>query len=155
VPFLCKVPAGIKKHAEGEGRHFVSVQDDQETIADQYLVKVYPTVLFFEMGPFQKDWMEYWASGWTKNNWQNSLICVAVIRKQSAVAVYKKLKEVTVWQSPKMHKNREEKTTENSKREENRQSRKRKKAEKGRYDDTIPRAGLGKLDSDISGKAAL
>lgn len=29
-------------------QHYVIVQDDQETIADQYSVKVYPTVLFFE-----------------------------------------------------------------------------------------------------------
>jgi len=75
-PFCARFLPIFKKHAAGEGRHFVSVQDDQETIADQYSVKVYPTVLFFEMGSFQKDWMEYRESVWTKNNWQNSLIRV-------------------------------------------------------------------------------
>ena len=44
----------FQKTAEGEGRHFVIVQDDQETIADQYSVKVYPTVLFFENGVISK-----------------------------------------------------------------------------------------------------
>jgi thioredoxin-like negative regulator of GroEL len=47
-PFCVRFLPIFKKHAEGEGRHFVIVQDDQETIADKYLVKVYPTVLFFE-----------------------------------------------------------------------------------------------------------
>jgi thioredoxin-like negative regulator of GroEL len=53
-PFCVRFLPVFKKHAEGEGRHFVSVQDDQETIADQYLVKVYPTVLFFENGAVSK-----------------------------------------------------------------------------------------------------
>ena len=30
------------------------VRDDEETIADQYLVKAYPTVLFFENGAVSK-----------------------------------------------------------------------------------------------------
>ena len=47
-PFCVRFLPVFKKHAGGEGRYFVSVQDDQETIADQYSVKVYPTVLFFE-----------------------------------------------------------------------------------------------------------
>ena len=47
-PFCVTFLPIFNKHAEGEGRHFVSVQDDQETIADQYSVNVYPTVLFFE-----------------------------------------------------------------------------------------------------------
>jgi hypothetical protein len=29
----------------GQSLHFVIVQDDQETIADEYSVEVYPTVL--------------------------------------------------------------------------------------------------------------
>ena len=53
-PFCVRFLPVFKKHAKGEGRHFVSVQDDQETIADQYSVKVYPTVLFFEKGVVSK-----------------------------------------------------------------------------------------------------
>ena len=47
-PFCIRFLPIFKNHAEAEGLHFVIVQDDQETIADQYSVKVYPTVLFFE-----------------------------------------------------------------------------------------------------------
>ena len=53
-PFCVRFLPIFKKHAEGEGRNFVIVQDDQETIADQYSVKVYPTVLFFENGVISK-----------------------------------------------------------------------------------------------------
>jgi thioredoxin 1 len=53
-PFCARFLPIFKKHAKGEGRHFVSVQDDQETIADQYSVKVFPTVLFFENGVVSK-----------------------------------------------------------------------------------------------------
>ncbi|HYA14704.1 MAG TPA: protein disulfide isomerase family protein [Syntrophales bacterium] len=53
-PFCIKFPLIFKKHGEAEGRHFVIVQDDQETIADEYLVKVYPTVLFSENGVVSK-----------------------------------------------------------------------------------------------------
>jgi len=53
-PFCVRFLPIFKKYSEGEGRHFVSVQDDQETIADQYSVKVYPTVLFFENGVVSK-----------------------------------------------------------------------------------------------------
>ena len=53
-PFCVRFLPIFKKHAEKEGRHFVIVQDDQETIADQYSVKVYPTVLFFENGVISK-----------------------------------------------------------------------------------------------------
>ncbi len=49
-PFCISFLPIFQKHAEEEGRHFVIMQDDQETIADQYSVKVYPTVLFFESG---------------------------------------------------------------------------------------------------------
>ena len=53
-PFCVSFLPIFKKHAEKEGRHFVIVQDDQETIADQYSVKVYPTLLFFENGVVSK-----------------------------------------------------------------------------------------------------
>ena len=53
-PFCVTFLPIFKKHAGGEGRHFVIVQDDQETIADQYSVEVYPTVLFFENGVVSK-----------------------------------------------------------------------------------------------------
>ena len=53
-PFCIKFLPIFQKTAEKEGRHFVIVQDDQETIADQYSVKVYPTVLFFEKGVISK-----------------------------------------------------------------------------------------------------
>jgi thioredoxin-like negative regulator of GroEL len=53
-PFCVRFLPIFKKHAKGERRHFVSVQDDQETIADQYSVKVFPTVLFFENGVVSK-----------------------------------------------------------------------------------------------------
>jgi thioredoxin len=53
-PYCVKFLPIFKKHAEGEGRKFVILQDDQETIADQYSVKVYPTVLFFENGVISK-----------------------------------------------------------------------------------------------------
>jgi len=53
-PFCVRFLPIFKKHAEREGRQFVIVQDDQETIADQYSAKVYPTVLFFENGVVSK-----------------------------------------------------------------------------------------------------
>jgi thioredoxin 1 len=53
-PFCVTFLPIFNKHAEGEGRRFISVQDDQETIADHYSVKVYPTVLFFENGVVSK-----------------------------------------------------------------------------------------------------
>ena len=42
------------KLAENEGQRFVSVQDDEETIADQYSVEIFPTVLLFENGVVSK-----------------------------------------------------------------------------------------------------
>ena len=53
-PFCVTFLPIFKKHAQGEGRHFVIVQDDQETIADQYSVQVYPTVILFENGIISK-----------------------------------------------------------------------------------------------------
>jgi len=53
-PFCVRFLPIFKRHAEGKGQSFVILQDDQETIADQYSVKVYPTVLFFENGIISK-----------------------------------------------------------------------------------------------------
>jgi thioredoxin 1 len=53
-PFCVEFLPVFKKHAEKDGRHFVMVQDDREAIVDQYSVKVYPTVLFFENGVLSK-----------------------------------------------------------------------------------------------------
>ena len=53
-PFCVRFLPIFKKHATGEGQNFVIVQDDKETIADQYSVEVYPTVLFFENGVVSK-----------------------------------------------------------------------------------------------------
>jgi thioredoxin 1 len=53
-PFCRKFLPVFEKHAEKDGPHFVLVQDDQETLADRYAVKVYPTVLFFENGVVSK-----------------------------------------------------------------------------------------------------
>jgi thiol-disulfide isomerase/thioredoxin len=53
-PFCVSFLPIFQKYAEEKGRHFVMVQDDQETIADQYSVKVYPTVLFFKNGIVSK-----------------------------------------------------------------------------------------------------
>jgi thioredoxin-like negative regulator of GroEL len=49
-PFCVTFLPIFKKHAKKEGRHFIIVQDDEETIEDQYSVKIYPTVLFFKKG---------------------------------------------------------------------------------------------------------
>jgi len=53
-PFCVRFLPIFKKYAEKEGRYFVAVQDDQETMADQYSVKIYPTVLLFENGVVSK-----------------------------------------------------------------------------------------------------
>jgi thioredoxin 1 len=53
-PFCKKFLPIFMRNAEGEGRHFLGVQDDQETIADKYSVKIYPTVLFIEKGVVSK-----------------------------------------------------------------------------------------------------
>ena len=53
-PFCVRFLPIYKKHAEREGAHFVMVQDDQETIADPYSIKIYPTVLFLENGVVSK-----------------------------------------------------------------------------------------------------
>jgi thioredoxin 1 len=53
-PFCKKFLPIFIKNAEEERRYFLSVQDDQETIADKYSVKIYPTVLYFEKGVVSK-----------------------------------------------------------------------------------------------------
>jgi thioredoxin-like negative regulator of GroEL len=53
-PFCVRFLPIFQKFTDGKDRYFVIVQDDQETIADQYSVKVYPTVLFFENGAVSK-----------------------------------------------------------------------------------------------------
>lgn len=53
-PFCQKFLPTFLKNAEGEGRYFIRVQDDQETLADSYSVKIYPTVLYFEKGVVSK-----------------------------------------------------------------------------------------------------
>jgi thioredoxin 1 len=53
-PFCVEFLPIFQKHAEKDGQNFVMVQDDRESIADQYSVKVYPTVLFFENGVVSK-----------------------------------------------------------------------------------------------------
>ena len=44
----------FEKHAEGEGRYFLFVRDDQESLGDKYSVEIFPTVLFFENGAVSK-----------------------------------------------------------------------------------------------------
>lgn len=53
-PFCVRFLPLYKKCAEKDGRNFVMVQDDREAIADQYSVRIYPTVLFFENGVVSK-----------------------------------------------------------------------------------------------------
>mgnify|MGYP000933949917 FL=1 len=53
-PFCARFLPIFSKCTENEKRHFVMVRDDEETIADRYLVKAYPTVLFFENGVVSK-----------------------------------------------------------------------------------------------------
>ena len=53
-PFCTGFLPIFSKCTENEKGHFVMVRDDGETIADQYLVKAYPTVLFFENGVVSK-----------------------------------------------------------------------------------------------------
>ena len=49
-PFCVKVLPAFQQSAQGEGRRLIVVQDDQETMAETYAVKVYPTLLCFEKG---------------------------------------------------------------------------------------------------------
>ncbi len=49
-PFCARFLPIFKQHAGREGLQFILVQDDEETIADQYSVIIYPTVLFLEKG---------------------------------------------------------------------------------------------------------
>jgi thioredoxin 1 len=49
-PFCVKILPAFQKSAQGKGRGLIVVQDDQETMADAYAVKVYPTLLCFAKG---------------------------------------------------------------------------------------------------------
>lgn len=49
-PFCRKFLPLFEKHAEGKGRNFMVVRDDQEIMGEKYGVKIYPTVLFFDAG---------------------------------------------------------------------------------------------------------
>ncbi|PJC75988.1 MAG: hypothetical protein CO013_00940 [Syntrophobacterales bacterium CG_4_8_14_3_um_filter_58_8] len=53
-PFCKKFLPIFEKHAEGEGRYFLFVRDDQESLGDKYSVEIFPTVLFFENGAVSK-----------------------------------------------------------------------------------------------------
>jgi thioredoxin 1 len=53
-PFCVKILPAFKKHAAGGAPRFLLVQDDQETIADKYSVKVFPTLILFENGAVSK-----------------------------------------------------------------------------------------------------
>ena len=49
-PFCRRFLPIFQQRAEKKELPFVAVQDDRETLADQYSVKIYPTVLFIENG---------------------------------------------------------------------------------------------------------
>ncbi|MFH2074896.1 MAG: thioredoxin family protein [Pseudomonadota bacterium] len=53
-PFCRKFLPIFEKHAEAEGRNFLLVRDDQESMGGKYAVEVLPTVLFFENGAVSK-----------------------------------------------------------------------------------------------------
>jgi thioredoxin 1 len=53
-PFCISFLPIFMKHAGKDGRNFFIVQDDQETIADLYSVKIYPTVIYFENAVISK-----------------------------------------------------------------------------------------------------
>jgi thioredoxin 1 len=49
-PFCVKILPAFQQSTQREGRCLIAVQDDQETMAETYAVKVYPTLLCFEKG---------------------------------------------------------------------------------------------------------
>jgi thioredoxin-like negative regulator of GroEL len=53
-PFCTKFLPIFEKHAKGEGRNFLLVRDDRESMGDRYAVEIFPTVLFFENGAVTK-----------------------------------------------------------------------------------------------------
>lgn len=53
-PFCKRFLPVFEQYAQEERRHFVCVQDDQESIGNKYSVNVFPTVLFFEKGVVSK-----------------------------------------------------------------------------------------------------
>lgn len=52
-PFCITFLPVFQRHAQGK-TEFILVQDNQETVMDQYGVDVVPTVLFFENGKISK-----------------------------------------------------------------------------------------------------
>ncbi|MCE5263427.1 MAG: thioredoxin family protein [Deltaproteobacteria bacterium] len=52
--FCVKFLPAFQQHAQGNRGRFVIVQDDDEAMAAQYSVDVYPTVLFIEGGTVLK-----------------------------------------------------------------------------------------------------
>ena len=53
-PYCTKFLPIFEKHAKEEGRNFLLVRDDQESMGGRYAVEVFPTVLFFENGAVSK-----------------------------------------------------------------------------------------------------
>jgi thiol-disulfide isomerase/thioredoxin len=53
-PFCRRFLPIFQQYAQEERRHFLRVQDDEESIGDKYSIDVFPTVLFFEKGAVSK-----------------------------------------------------------------------------------------------------
>ena len=53
-PFCARFLPLFERHAAGEGRKFLLIRDDRESMADKYGVEVVPTLLFFENGAISK-----------------------------------------------------------------------------------------------------
>ena len=53
-PFCARFLPVFKKQAEGKEQNYLLVQDDKETICDEYSIQIFPTVLFFENGVLAK-----------------------------------------------------------------------------------------------------
>ena len=53
-PFCSRFVPVFKQQAQGKESNFLLVQDDKETICDQYSIGIFPTVLFFENGVLAK-----------------------------------------------------------------------------------------------------
>ena len=53
-PFCRRFLPVFLQYAQEERRHFLRVQDDQESIGNKYSINVFPTILFFEKGTVSK-----------------------------------------------------------------------------------------------------
>jgi thiol-disulfide isomerase/thioredoxin len=53
-PFCKRFLPVFLRYAQEERRHFLRVQDDQESIGNKYSINVFPTILFFEKGTVSK-----------------------------------------------------------------------------------------------------